>query len=60
MNPIKLSPASLKLLANWKRNDKRFFRKYSKNAETMKVIAALAELIATYEIRAQEPTPFYC
>lgn len=58
--PQTLSPASLALLANWKRTDKRFFRKYRKDERTMEIVAALAEMIANYETQIQKPTPFYC
>lgn len=57
---LALSPASLRLLANWKRTDRKFFRKYMKDSSTMEVVASLAELIATYELRTKEPNSFYC
>lgn len=58
--PQTLSPTSIALLANWKRTDKRFFRKYRKDERTMEIVAALAEMIANYETRLQKPTLFYC
>lgn len=60
MSPAILSPASLTFLANWKRTDRKFFRKYMKDTRTMEIVAALAELIATYETRSTRTTLFYC
>ncbi len=57
---MNLSPQSLSLLAQWQRADRKFFRKHSADPKAMEIVAALAELIATYEICSQEPVPFYC
>jgi hypothetical protein len=59
MNTPKLSPSSLSLLIEWQQSDKAFFRKYRKDKKAMEIIAALAELIATYDEKSKSPL-FYC
>ena len=58
MSPI-LSQSSLSLLIEWQKSDKAFFRKYRKDKKAMEIVAALAELIATYDEKSKSPL-FYC
>jgi hypothetical protein len=57
---MNLSHESLSLLAQWQRTDRKFFRKHSADPKAMEIVAALAEMIATYEAQVRKPTPFYC
>jgi hypothetical protein len=54
-----ITPSTLSLLIEWQKSDKAFFRKYRKDKKAMEIIAALAELIATYDEKSKSPL-FYC